>query len=209
MDLGYARVSTTAQDLDRQLDALGKAGIDPKWTFVDKMSGAKETRPGFTTLLERARSGDVIVAVTLDRLGRNMRNTLNLLHDLEAQGIGVRTLSDPMPIDTSSTEPMHRVALLMIALFGEMERTWINERSAHARAVARAAGKPVGRPRSLDEAMRARIVELNQQGLSIRQIAAELDKPRATVHQALQELVPKPPITTATELWAMKVDRPA
>jgi DNA invertase Pin-like site-specific DNA recombinase len=68
VDLGYARVSTAKQDLDRQLDALAKAGIAPERIYVDKRSGASADRPGLRALLEYARRGDVIVVHTLDRL---------------------------------------------------------------------------------------------------------------------------------------------
>jgi DNA invertase Pin-like site-specific DNA recombinase len=96
-------------------------------------------------LLKYARAGDTIVVHTLDRLGRNLRDVLNLVHDLAERGIGVRTLADPVPIDTAD-EGMGRIAFLLLALFAEMERTFSAERAAHARAVARAAGKRAGRP---------------------------------------------------------------
>ena len=67
--LGYARVSTGKQDLDRQLDALGRLGIPAERIYVDKKSGASTDRPGLRVLMEYARDGDVIVVHTLDRLG--------------------------------------------------------------------------------------------------------------------------------------------
>lgn len=84
-------------------------------------------RPELTELLTYARAGDVIVEHTLDRRGRNLREVLNLVHDLATKGIGVRSLADPMPIDTSS-EGMGRIAFLLIALFAEMERTYRQNR---------------------------------------------------------------------------------
>ena len=70
VELGYARVSTVKQDLDRQVDALQQAGIAPERIFLDKKSGATTDRPGLKAALAHARGGDVIVAHTLDRLGR-------------------------------------------------------------------------------------------------------------------------------------------
>src|ERR1035437_5461317 len=96
MDLGYARVSTTKQDLDRQIVALEAAGIPPERIYVDKKSGATTNRPGLQAVIEYARDGDVIVVHTLDRLGRTVRDTLNLIHDLAAPGGGVRNLADPV-----------------------------------------------------------------------------------------------------------------
>jgi DNA invertase Pin-like site-specific DNA recombinase len=87
VDLGYARVSTAKQDLDRQLHALGEVGIPAERTFVDKKSGSTTDRPGLRALLGYARAGDVIVVHTLDRR-RTVRDTLNLIHDLSARGVG-------------------------------------------------------------------------------------------------------------------------
>ncbi len=81
-----------------------------------------------------AELGDTIVVNTLDRLGRNLREVLNLVHDLATRGIGVRSLANPLPISTAD-EGMGRIAFLLLALFAEMERTFTAERAAHARAV--------------------------------------------------------------------------
>ncbi|MGG7568729.1 recombinase family protein [Streptomyces sirii] len=140
LDLGYARVSTTRQSLERQLDSLHGAGIPDQQIYVDKKSGATVDRPGLAGLLVYARPGDTVVVHTLDRLGRNLREVLNLVHDLNDQDIGVRSLADPLPINTAD-EGMARIAFLLLALFAEMERTFTAERAAHARAVAEAAGR--------------------------------------------------------------------
>ncbi|MFD8393027.1 recombinase family protein [Streptomyces sp. NPDC059680] len=102
-------------------------------------------RPGLTHLLAYARPGDTIVVHTLDRLGRNSREVLNLVNDLNEKNIGVSSLADPLPINTAD-QGMGRIAFLVLALFAEMERTFTAERAAHARAVAEAAGRRVGRP---------------------------------------------------------------
>ena len=147
MDLGYARVSTAKQDLDRQLHALAAAGIPAERVYVDKRSGVSTDRPGLRALLSYGRAGDVIVVHTLDRLGRTVRDTLNLIHELTERGIGLRNLADPIRIDSSRPDdPMAQLAVVLLALFGQMERTYTLERAAHARAVAEAKGRRVGRP---------------------------------------------------------------
>jgi DNA invertase Pin-like site-specific DNA recombinase len=92
VELGYARVSTVKQDLDRQIDALTRVGIARERIYVDKKSGATTDRPGLREVINYAREGDVIVVHTLDRLGRTVRDTLNLIHELSEQGMGVRNL---------------------------------------------------------------------------------------------------------------------
>ena len=134
LELGYARVSTTKQSLDRQLDALAAAGIPDERIWTDKKTGATTERDGLKQLLAYARPGDTVVVHTLDRLGRNLREVLNLVHDLATRGIGVRSLANPLPISTAD-EGMGRIAFLLLALFAEMERTFTAERAAHARAV--------------------------------------------------------------------------
>src|SRR6266545_4244336 len=95
LDLGYARVSTTKQSLERQLDALAAAGIPAERIYTDKKTGATAARAGLTEVLKYARAGDTVVVHTLDRLGRNLREVLNLVHDLAERGIGVRSLAHP------------------------------------------------------------------------------------------------------------------
>lgn len=84
-------------------------------------------------------------STTKQSLGCNLREVLNLVRDLAERGIGVRSLADPLPINTADAG-MGRIAFLLLALFAEMERTFTAERAAHARAVAEAAGRHVGRP---------------------------------------------------------------
>lgn len=104
-------MSTTHQDLERQLDALGKHGIPAGRIYTDKKTGATINRHGFTELLRYARSGDTIVSTNLDRMGRNLRECLNVVHDLREQGIGIKTLKDPIPIDTTDNSPMAELAV--------------------------------------------------------------------------------------------------
>jgi DNA invertase Pin-like site-specific DNA recombinase len=184
LELGYARVSTTKQSLERQLDALPAAGIPADRTWSDKKTGTSVDRDGLTAMLAYARAGDTIVVHTLDRLGRNLREVLNLVHDLAERGIGVRSLADPLPINTTD-EGMGRIAFLLLALFAEMERTFTAERAAHARAVAEAAGRQVGRPvaHSADKIDYARL--LKAQGESLGKIATKTGIPKTSLHRYL------------------------
>ncbi len=184
LDLGYARVSTTRQSLERQLDALAAAGIPAERTWADKKTGATVDRDGLNQLLGYARPGDTIVVHTLDRIGRNLREVLNLVHNLAGRGIGVRSLADPLPISTAG-EGLGRIAFLLLALFAEMERTFTAERAAHARAVAEASNRHVGRPvaHPADKIEYARL--LKAQGSSLGAIAAKTGIPKTSLHRYL------------------------
>jgi len=185
MELGYARVSTTHQDLDRQLAALAEHGIAPERIHQDKKTGATLARPGFEELLRYARPGDTIVATNLDRLGRNLRECLNIVHDLREKSIGIKTLRDPIPIDTSDTSPMADVAVALLALFAHMERVFMLERAAHARTVAAAKGKQPGRPRKLTAAKLATARAAIAGGQSVDEAAQALGISRATLYRHL------------------------
>jgi DNA invertase Pin-like site-specific DNA recombinase len=132
------------------------------------------------------------VVHTLERLGRNLREVLNLVHDVAERGVGVRSLADPLPINTTD-EGMGRIAFLLLALFAEMERTYTAERVAHARAVAEAAGRRVGRPPAVDPSRLAWAQHLREvDGLPIAEIAAKTGIPAAastgTCHPARPRL---------------------
>jgi len=104
------------------VDALRATGIDSERIYLDKKSGATTDRPGLRVLLDYARSGDVIVVHNLDRLGRTVRDTLNLIHELAERGVGVRNLADPIRVDSSNpADPMAQLAVVLLALFGQMD----------------------------------------------------------------------------------------
>jgi DNA invertase Pin-like site-specific DNA recombinase len=163
---------------------VAAAGVPIKRIYSDKKTGATVDRPGLTGLLKYARPCDSIVVHTLDRLGRNLREVLNLVHDLAGRGIGVRSLVDPLPINTAD-EGMGRIALLLLALFAEMERTYTAERAAHARAMAQAAGRHVGRPvaHPADKIEYARLLHCG--GHSLGQIATKTGIPKTSLHRYL------------------------
>lgn len=192
------RVSTVKQDLGRQLDALASAGISADRIYADKKSGATTNRPGLQDALRHARAGDVVVVHTLDRLGRTVRDTLNLVHELKERGVGIRTLADPLPIDTSTPDsPIAQLAVVMLALFGEMERTYAAERASHARAVASTNGRRTGRPSVVDADKLEHAVLLRDKGLSMKEITAKTGLKRTTLYRHLPPRSPgTDPMTT-------------
>jgi DNA invertase Pin-like site-specific DNA recombinase len=198
VDLGYARVSTAKQDLARQLHALDEVGIPAERIYLDKKSGSTTDRPGLRAVLDYARAGDVIVVHTLDRLGRTVRDTLNLIHDLSVRGVGVRNLADPIRIDSSNPEdPMAQLAVVMLALFGQMERTYMLERAAGARAEAAAKGRRIGRPSVVDPNKLAYATHLRDAGDTIAEIVAKTGIARTTLYRHLPPRPPEP-ITAAS-----------
>lgn len=184
MDLGYARVSTPRQSLDAQIDRLHDAGIEKIWT--DKKSGKNTDRPGLADLLDYARGGDCIVVTKLDRVGRNLRETLNLFHDLPERGIAIRTLDDPLAIDTAANDEMSRIGVALLGLFAEMERVYMLERTERARAAALERGIAPGPKKKLTPEDIERAVYLRDiKQLPMSQIAEKLGVSVATLYRRI------------------------
>src|SRR5215212_8974841 len=143
MLIGYARVSTTEQNLDLQLDALRNAGCSDTHIFTDKITGTKEERPGLTEALSHLRPGDTFVVWRLDRLARSLTNLIETVNHLAAQHIAFRSITES--IDTSSA-----TGQFVFHIFGalsEFERNLIKERTIAGLTAARARGKSGGRPK--------------------------------------------------------------
>lgn len=186
---GYIRVSTQAQNLERQLDALTAAGIAEDHIFSDKISGVKEKRPGLDDLLSRVREGDSITVVSLDRLGRSALHVMQTIADLTERGIEVRSLKG----GEDMSGPTGKLLAGIMILVAEWEREMMLERVAESRAAkaARAAaGEQVaGRPRTARTAEQLRKVRsLRAKGRGAAEIGKQVGMSRASVYRAFQEL---------------------
>ncbi len=117
MRIGYARVSTARQSesLNTQREALVDAGCDPKHVYADKISGAKWSRPELEKALAFMREGDTLVVTRLDRLGRNVRETIMTISDLGERRMNVQVL-DPK-LDTS--DPMDKVVITIMSALAD------------------------------------------------------------------------------------------
>jgi DNA invertase Pin-like site-specific DNA recombinase len=181
--IGYARVSTREdrQLLDRQLDALRAAGCER--IFDDRMTGIQADRPGLIACLDHLRTGDVLVVLDLDRLGRRARDLIGLIEDLETRGIAFKALNSPM----DTTTPAGRAFLQIQAAFAEMERNLIRQRVKEGLAAARARGRHGGRPRVMTvDRLRYAQHLMADQARSISQICRELgDMPASTLYHYL------------------------
>lgn len=180
---GYARVSTADQEVTLQMDALAAVGCDR--VFVDRASGARSDRPELARLLELLLPGDTVVVWRLDRLGRSLRDLLDLIDGLEKAGVGFRDLSQS-GLDT--TTPNGRLVFTVFAALAEFERALVRERTLAGLAAAAARGRKGGRPSAVtgDQAAAARAIVAD--GGSIRSAAGVLGVSRSALHRALREL---------------------
>lgn len=182
--IGYARVSTEDQRLDLQRDALVAAGCHR--TFEDRASGARADRPGLAAALSHLRRGDTLVVWRLDRLGRTTHQLVGLLERFERDGVRLRSLQDG--IDPSSV--MGRAMLQIGAVFAEMERNLLRERTRAGLAAARARGRQGGRKPhlsadGLDTARRL----MADPTLSMGEVASRVGVGRTTLYRALSRPV--------------------
>jgi len=184
MKIGYARVSTKEQNLSLQLDALQQEGCER--IFQEKISGAKADRPELKAMIKQLREGDVIVTWKLDRLGRSLRDLINLMNEIQEKGAGIKSLNDA--IDT--TTPQGKLTFHLFAALSEFERDIIRERTKAGLEAARARGRKGGRPKGLSKEAqnKAMIAEtLYKKGeMSVTEICRYLDLSRSTFYRYLR-----------------------
>jgi DNA invertase Pin-like site-specific DNA recombinase len=168
MLIGYARVSTQDQNLELQIDALTKAGC--KKIFDDKISGSRAERPGLTKALDMLREDDTLVVWKLDRLGRSVKNLVNLVGELHKQGVQFKSLTDA--IDTGT--PSGRFFFHVMASLAEMERELTVERTRAGLEVARQLGRKGGRKRQMTDSKIESAKKLLANGVPPRDVAKNL-----------------------------------
>jgi DNA invertase Pin-like site-specific DNA recombinase len=182
MLIGYARVSTEDQNLDLQRDALTKAGCEK--IFEDKVSGARDERPGLTDALSHLRPGDCLVVYKLDRLGRTTRGLIDMVAELQKRGVEFRTLAGATQIDTSTAQG--RFFFHVLAALAEMERDLIRERTMAGLAASRARGRKGGRKPKLTACQIKTARQLLQdRNTTITDVAASLGVNRSTIYRSL------------------------
>jgi DNA invertase Pin-like site-specific DNA recombinase len=177
--IGYARVSTTDQDLDLQRDKLREAGCEI--VRAEKVSGAsREGRDELQTIIAFLRPGDELIVARLDRLGRDTRDVLNIIHECEQRDAHV-TILDPY---VSTRGEMGHLVLTVLGMVAQMERRFIKERQREGIERAKANGRYRGGKKRIN---RAAVLELKSAGRSPSAIAREVGCSRMQVYRILQE----------------------
>ena len=181
--LGYARVSTSAQDPTRQIEALSEAGCER--IFTDHgVSGRKASRPEFDRMLDMLREGDVLVCVELSRLGRNTRATLALIEDLDARHVSLRILN--MGLDTQT--PTGRLLVSILAAVSTLEVELLQERVRSGLASAKKQGRIGGRPAALNPEQRVEVIRLHGEGRATAEIARLFGCSPRTIYRITAEM---------------------
>ena len=178
--VGYARVSTSDQSPDLQIDALRQSGCAK--VFTDKASGSLAERPQLTAALEYLRAGDTLVVWRIDRLGRSLPHLVQTVLALQERGVGFRSLNES--IDT--TTPGGRLVFHLFAALAEFERDLIRERTRAGLVAARSRGRVGGRKPVLTPEKAAAAKRMyDSRDVPISEIARVLGVSRATLYRSL------------------------
>ncbi len=177
---GYARVSTEAQNLDRQIDALKRYGCDI--IYSEKMTGTKKDRPELSKMIERMTEGDTVVIVALSRLGRSTKDLIELTELFQSKGVHLVSLKES--IDTST--PSGKLLFTLMSAIAQFERDTIADRTREGLRSARARGRMGGRPKTDPDIVR-KAVKLYQTGqYSIKEIEELTGIKKSTLYRNLQ-----------------------
>lgn len=176
---GYARVSTSQQSLELQVQKLKSAGVKAPRIFTDKATGSHTDREGLNLLRVKVEKGDAILVTKLDRLGRDTADMIQLIKEFDGMGVAVRFIDDG--ISTEGT--MGKMVVTILSAVAQAERHRILERTNEGRIEAKAKGIPFGRKPSVD---RNKLLELHKKGIGGTEIAKELGIARSTVYKILK-----------------------
>ena len=177
--VGYARVSSPDQNLDRQTTRLTEAGAQKM--FTDTLSGSTRDRPGLDAAINYLRAGDTLLIVSMDRLARSLVDLHTLVDDLTNSGVTVKFLQEGQTYSTDPS-PTGRLLLGMLGAVAEFERSIIRERQAEGIARAKARGVYKGRnPIPQEKLTAAR--KLIAQGIPKARVARDLGISRSTLYK--------------------------
>ncbi|WP_045513874.1 recombinase family protein [Bacillus amyloliquefaciens] len=174
MKYGYARVSTKQQNLTLQVQALLDYGVQPENIFTDKLTGTNMDRQSLKDLLNIVKEGDIIIVKKLDRLGRSVSQVTGLIDELTQKGVFIKSIDDN--VDTSNDSPMAKAMMQLLAMFSEMERNFIVERTRPAIEHAKAKGVKFGRPKANKGIYEVAVQEYLKGGVTVKELIKRYGK---------------------------------
>lgn len=174
---GYARVSTEAQNLDRQIDALKKYDVDV--IYNEKMTGTKKDRPELTKLLERITKGDTVVIESLSRLGRSTKDLIELTELFKSKGVRLVSLKESIDTDSSTG----KLLFTLMSAIAQFERDTIADRTREGLRSARARGRTGGRPKANSDSIKKAVKLYNTRQYSIKEIEELTGVKKSTLYR--------------------------
>lgn len=178
MIIGYARVSTRSQDLQLQLDALKEYGAER--TYTEKVSGTAHERPEFEKMLDTLRPGDTVVVYSLSRLGRSLKQLIQITEHFDNSGVNLVSLTDQIDTSTSVGKSLFH----LMGSLAQFERDLISDRTKAGLEAARARGRQGGRPKKNQSDIEQAVRLYHTKALSIREIEQTTGVSRSTISRA-------------------------
>jgi DNA invertase Pin-like site-specific DNA recombinase len=182
MKIGYARVSTTDQNLEIQLNALTQDGCER--IYQEKISGAKRERPELQRMLDHLRPNDIVVVWKLDRIARSSRNFWEIMDTIGTSQALFRSLSEPW---ADTTSPSGKMMMTVFAGIAEFERDLIRERTSAGRKAALARGVKFGRPKKLSMEKMVFAMQLIEEGKSVFEVADAFGVNKNTIYRLIEK----------------------
>jgi DNA invertase Pin-like site-specific DNA recombinase len=178
---GYARVSTSEQNLDRQIDALRKFGVTH--IISEKMTGTTRDRPELALMLERVTEGDTVVIESLSRLGRSTKDLIELTELFQAKSVNLISLKEQIDTTTSTG----KLLFTLMSAIAQFERDVIADRTREGLAAAKARGRSGGRPKVDETKLQQAIKLYNSRAYSVKEINEMTGISKATLYRYLAE----------------------
>ena len=185
MVVGYARVSTEQQNLDRQIDMLVEFGVDKRNIYKEKITGTKSNREQLNKMIDELQEGDVVIISDLTRVSKSTKDLLKIVDNIKSKGASIKSLKDTW-LDTTNDNPYNNFLLTVMSGLSQLERDLISTRTKEGLASAKARGREGGRPNKRNE--KADVVEmLYKEGYKINDIAKKTELSRATIYRILKD----------------------
>lgn len=187
MLVGYARVSTEEQNLDRQLDQLIKYGVDKRNIYQEKITGTKRDREQLNKMLDELEKGDTVIVADLTRISRSTKDLLEIVDKIKSKGAAIKSIKDTW-LDTTSNNPYNDFLLTIMSGLSQLERDLISQRTKEGLESAKARGRNGGRPSKRND--KADLVKMMlDNNMKIVDIVKQTGLSRSTVNRLVKELV--------------------
>lgn len=184
--VGYARVSTENQKLDRQIDMLIEYGVDKRNIYQEKITGTKKDRPELNKMINDLQENDIVVIADLTRVSRSTKDLLDIVDKIKSKGASIKSIKD-IWLDTTSDNPYNQFLLTVMSSLSQLERDLVSSRVKEGLKAAKARGRNGGRPSQRNDKSDL-VGMLYEQNYKIVDIVKKTGLSRATVYRVLSDL---------------------
>lgn len=184
--IGYARVSTEEQNLDRQIDMLIDYGVRKRNIYQEKITGTKSDREQLNKMIEDLEESDIVIITDLTRISRSTKDLLNIIDRIKEKGASIKSIKDTW-LDTTSDNPYNSFLITVMSGLSQLERDLISQRTKEGLKSAKARGRNGGRPSKRNDKADT-VGLLYKEGYKIVDIVKQTGLSRATVYRTLKDL---------------------